>query len=451
MANRRERRAAARQGDATTICSSAAALTAQGRLEEAVKRYRQALAADPRSPIAHNNLASVLSSLGRVDEAVTHLRQALIASPRSGEIHNNLGNALRRLCMTEAAVSHYHEAIALIPDFPEAHLNLGTALRALGRAEEAAGILRRLIALQPGHVDAMLQLGLVLLDLGLVVEALEQAEAASRFADRPGFSHYTLGVLLARAGATDAARVCLEAHLAADPQDSDGVALLLASLGFAPLPERASDIRIQHLYAERALAWDDAASGPFGYRGAALVADALTRLIGEPRRLAIADAGCGTGLVGALLRDQASRLEGVDLSAAMLAKAREKQVYDALHEDDLVRFLDARPAAFDVVTCAATLIHFGDLAPAFAAAARALRAQGLFIATLFPADDMPDGYAVAAFDGLAEGSCYRHGRDYVAATAASAGFEVAILENAVHEFQNREARIGLVVGLRRRA
>ena len=134
----------------------------------------------------------------------------------------------------------------------------------------------------------------------------------------------------------------------------------------------------------------------------------------------------------------------------MLAKAREKQVYDTLHQDDLVHFLNARPAAFDVVACAATLIHFGDLAPAFTAAAHALRDNGLFIATLFPADDTPDGYVVAAFDGLAEGSCYRHGRSYVAGAAAAAGFDVAILEDAVHEFHHRKARTGLVIGLRRR-
>ena len=50
MANRRERRAAAKQGDATTICASAVALKAQGRLQEAVKRYRLALSIDPGSP-----------------------------------------------------------------------------------------------------------------------------------------------------------------------------------------------------------------------------------------------------------------------------------------------------------------------------------------------------------------------------------------------------------------
>ena len=51
------------------------------------------------------------------------------------------------------------------------------------------------------------------------------------------------------------------------------------------------------------------------------------------------DLGCGTGLVGERLRKMVRRLEGVDLSEAMLAEARRKQIYDRLHKGDLTQFL----------------------------------------------------------------------------------------------------------------
>ena len=40
-----------------------------------------------------------------------------------------------------------------------------------------------------------------------------------------------------------------------------------------------------------------------------------------PRQLSILDLGCGTGLAGAAFKPLAARLDGVDLSPAMIEKA----------------------------------------------------------------------------------------------------------------------------------
>ncbi|NVO12856.1 MAG: tetratricopeptide repeat protein [Rhodoplanes sp.] len=446
--NRRDRRAGAKQGNVDAICAAAAALKAQGRLEEAVQRYREALAVAPRSAIAHNNLANVLTLLGRIDEAAGHLRQALAASPTAVEVHNNLGNALKRLGDTTGAIAHYRAAIAAKPDYADAHLNLGSTLTTLGETEAAIAHLHTALRLRPFHTETHVQLGLALADRGDTVAALGCAEIAARAAEEPGFPHRLLGVLLARCGALDAARACFDAAQARDPTD-DGIALLLAGIGAAPLPARISDRQNAAIYAERAGRWDAGASGPTGYRGATLVAEALARLVPDAP-LDIADAGCGTGLVGALVKPRARKLDGVDLSDAMLAQARAKGIYDALHRADLIEYLAARPAAYDAITCAATLIHFGDLAPALAAAAAALRDNGVLVATLFPDDRNPDGFSVGSLDGLAQGGCFVHGRGYVTGAAAAAGFAVELLDEAVHEHQLGRPRTALVVGLRRR-
>ena len=52
------------------------------------------------------------------------------------------------------------------------------------------------------------------------------------------------------------------------------------------------------------------------------------------------------------------------------------------------------------ILAAAVLIHFGNLRPLVEAAARSLRAQGLFVFTLFPGEAGHD-YAVAASGPLA--------------------------------------------------
>ena len=58
--------------------------------------------------------------------------------------------------------------------------------------------------------------------------------------------------------------------------------------------------------------------------------------------------------------------------------------------------------------------------PAFAAAHRSLRENGLFIFTLFPHED-DDAYGVEAYGGFAEGGCYRHGRGRQTAPPSQAG------------------------------
>jgi predicted TPR repeat methyltransferase len=447
--NRKQRRLAAKSQDVQTICRLAATLKAQGRLDEAAEKYRLALKVNPRTAGAHNNLANLLREQGHLDEAIKHYNAALELEPASPETCNNLGNAVKERGRFDVAITLYRDAIRMRPDFAEAHNNLGTALVITGQFNEAIAHYRRALELDPRYTEARLNLGLAYADQGQHVEALEQAETASRSAQDPSFPHHLMGVLLARTGCPDGARVCFDAYLARDPEDRYGVRLMLAGLGHVAMPERASASQLDRIYARRATSWDRGAAGDFGYRGADLVGQMLDRFAPDRGALDIADAGCGTGLVGARIAQRAGRLVGIDMSEPMLEKAREKGVYHRLHQGDLVSFLNNHPQSFDAVTCAATLIHFGDLRAAFMAAASSLRAGGLFIFTLFPNESDASTFAVASLDGLAQGGCYAHGRDYVARLAEETGFAVEVLEAQVHEYFRTKERMGLVVVLRR--
>jgi len=133
----------------------------------------------------------------------------------------------------------------------------------------------------------------------------------------------------------------------------------------------------------------------------------------------IADLGCGTGLCGPLLKPWARSLVGCDLSAAMLARAAPRQVYDELLKAELVQFLAERPGAFDVLVSADTLIYFGELEPVFAAAQAALRSGGVFVFTLEAlADESPTGYR------LTQSGRFAHSLAALRARLAAAGFAV---------------------------
>jgi Flp pilus assembly protein TadD len=49
----------------------------EGRFEEAIRHFGDALRFDPRDADAHYHLATVLGLQGRLEEAVAHYRQAL--------------------------------------------------------------------------------------------------------------------------------------------------------------------------------------------------------------------------------------------------------------------------------------------------------------------------------------------------------------------------------------
>src|SRR5699024_10679782 len=141
----------------------------------------------------------------------------------------------------------------------------------------------------------------------------------------------------------------------------------------------------------------------------------LTRHLPESECLDMLDAGCGTGLCAPLLRAHASHLVGVDLSSGMIEKARQRGGYDELVVAELTAFMQDRPASFDVIVSADTLIYFGDLTPVMHAASQALRPGGRLAFTLEAAAD--DTAQIV----LGPSGRYQHGRDHLLHVLDQAG------------------------------
>lgn len=444
--NRHQRRALASSKDPQNLARVAAHHKRSGRIDQAEAAYREAIARDPRCYEAHNNLGSLLVRAGRYSEATVHFAHAWKINPKDAQIAFNLAVGLSAQQRFTEAVPAYRAAIALNPASADAQSGLAFSLTQLAEYAEAERHFAAALALDPLHLEARINLGLALVDQGKVVEAFEQAQILSRAETVPGFPHRAFGILLARAGCPDGAKLCFENHLARHPADRDDIAMLLASVGGA-LPERASDGQITKLYDERANNWDHGAANATSYQGHRLVVAALEHL-NVLRADTVVDTGCGTGLVGELLRPHARRLIGIDISAPMLAQARQKNAYDELHCGDLIDYLAGHPDSCDIIASAATLIHFGDLDAVFAGAARCLRSGGHFVFTAFPNDDDPAAVAVGTLNGLAQGGCFRHGPDYIAGLAAKHGFEVALMSREVHEYSRKAPILALVVALK---
>lgn len=93
----------------------------QGRLEDAAECYRQGVAVDPGSALAHFNLGSVLDELGELASARDALRSALRLDPNYADAHYNLALVYEKLGSPTQARLHWRRYLELDPHSPWAN------------------------------------------------------------------------------------------------------------------------------------------------------------------------------------------------------------------------------------------------------------------------------------------------------------------------------------------
>jgi predicted TPR repeat methyltransferase len=425
--------------------------TRAGKSDDACWALEQYCAADNDDPAVLSDFGEMLRVRDRLDQSLTVLRRATHLAPTMPIAWVNYGNALQQSRDFQPAAKAYEKAVSLNPRSAEAHQNLGCALYEQRYYEEAISSFRHALALKADLVESQISLSRALLELGKAAEAILAAEAVPQDKVEAPAMQYSLAVVFARCGRQQEARALLEDCRRKDPNDRQGAGLFLAAMGFERMLARAPDALLDKLYADRARSWDRGTNGLQPYRGADLVAAAFAKMTEGQAGLDVLDAGCGTGLVGPKVRPKAKRLEGVDLSQPMLDQADAKNCYDSLERHDLVAYMEARPAAYDAIVSAATLIHFGDLRPVLDAAAVTLRLGGCFVFTVFPNEQNAEDVVIGTLDGFAQGGCFAHSAAYVVRIANATGFDVEAMTTEVHEHHNDRPKMGLVVALRRRA
>ena len=436
-------------GNAMYYMNHGNVLRQTGHMQAALASFDQAIAMAPDFADAHVLRGNTLHELQQLEAAVASFDRALALRPQDVVVCFNRGNALRALGQWEAAIASFDQALAVDPHCAEAYVNRGLTQRALQQFDAAMASFDRAIALRSDFAEAYLNRGLTLQEFSSTPAGLEDAirmfDKACQLLPNAPEQHLCHAMALAKAQRLVEAEAAARRALAADTNDSSGARMFLAALGAVPMPDKIPDALLHKLYDAKASVWDTDANAH--YQGAELVGRALLAQQ-RARAMDVLDAGCGTGLVGVLVRSLAARLDGVDMSQPMLDRAREKAVYDTLACGDMVALMRQHPQQYDAVVSAATLVHFASLQGIFEAAATTLRPGGLFIFTVFPNDKNPAGFAVDHLDGMAQGGIYVHGRDYLHTLARQTGFAVQGMELAIHEYEaNEQPKMCLLVSL----
>lgn len=346
---------------------------------------------------------------GRLAAAERSFLDSLAHLPGRVSTLVNLAAVRLRLSRPAEALQAADEVLAQAHDERDGWLHRSTALAQLGRTQEALAAYDRLLQIDP--------------------------ELAQAWVDR--------GSLLREMHRLDEAARCFERAIALGA-DNELTRYYLASVSPTPVPPTAPRAYVETLFDTYADDFNHHLVDTLGYQAHTVLAEPLPRLLPGVVSRAM-DLGCGTGLCGPMLRPLVRELTGVDLSAAMLDKARGLGVYDQLVHGDIVEHLvqrqQAGAAPLDLVVATDVFIYVGALEAVFASVRPQLAPGGLFC---FSVELAPEPRADVV---LQPSLRYAHGQTYLEGLAREHGLSVVHRLRQPVRRDQREAIDGLFLYL----
>jgi tetratricopeptide (TPR) repeat protein len=279
--------------DGSQLTRDAHALKAQGRLDDAIALYRQALAVSG-SAVAEHNLAGALGDAGRWREAEPHLRQSFAKGNDAPETWLVLARCLQGLGRLDESDAAFREALKRRPHYADAHRELAqlrwmrmgdfaaatsdldaalraaprdpgliivkaSALEFAGRLHEAHALLDTLAAANPGDAYLLTLAAQAAVNLGKPDLALPRAEAAARLAPSELVPRITLiETLLASGDAQRASHLAEQLRISA-PDNQHAIALQATAWRLL------GDPRYRTLHDYDALVWSSLIDTPAGW------------------------------------------------------------------------------------------------------------------------------------------------------------------------------------------
>ena len=389
------------------------------RYEDAKHAYLKAAALNPDDVIALSNLAGLCFEAGRYEEGLDVCNRALKRQPDYANALIHRGNILSSLNRHHEAETAYRLALKSVPDDPLVLFNLAYTLMTLGKTDESERIYRQLLEIVPDDEEYLFA----------YASFLEKREAFDKAAEiylrllkiKPDdTTHITLsGCLynLLLQEKTERVMALTDEWLSLFPENPAALHMF-ETLKPSREVKRASAAYVRELFDAFADSFDSVLEG-LSYQAPALIAAAVKEIdfFHPPETL---DLGCGTGLCGAAMaanKIPLATLTGVDLSSGMLEKAKKRELYTELCQEDIITFLPLYPDRFDLVVSADVLTYLGDLSAVFSGLSAAVKSGGRIVFTVSENTRSDEEYA------MEPSGRFMHGKKYILGELEKNGFK----------------------------
>ncbi len=346
---------------------------------------------------------------------LANLRSAILDAPDNLSLKFELAGLLVQAGNAEEAM-HCLADLAQQPLDPSLHLQLANLYRLNNQNQLAMDVLRESLTTTPTDHQAWVLLYHTLVDAAMI----------------------------------DEAQAHLEHWLEIDPGNALAT-YLLPSLKELPMPERAPPAFVTSSYTSLVANYDRLLTVDH-YHGSEVFSKLMTDSLGKPelyrqidgQRQGV-DLGCGTGALGAVLRNYANHIVGVDLSPEMLAVAQQTQCYDQLICADMIDFLRQSTDSMDVIVAAESFNYFGNLTELVSLCLAALKQDGWLIFSLQQGPLAEDGYY------LLPNGTFMHSPQYLVEQLGEAGLAGGSIRRVVIREPKNQNVWALLVAVQRPA
>ena len=174
------------------------ALADEGKLNEALPHYQQAVKLNPNGAEAYCNWAVALARLGQPEAARQQFQQALAINPQDSLAHEKLAQLLAADGQIQAALKEYEIASQLRPADPDLHFDYGLLLASDHQLAPAIEQFQASLQLDPSNLDTWQHLGIALAMSGQLTEALEAFQQVVQARGDNIEAHFNLAMVYER-------------------------------------------------------------------------------------------------------------------------------------------------------------------------------------------------------------------------------------------------------------
>lgn len=328
-----------------------------GRFSEAEKGYRELLKKKPDWGQVLNALGNLFLDQDRPEKAKAVFEKAAGLNPPDLSSCYNLGRLKQLENDHQGAISVYRSMLEQQPDAGIVWNNLGVAYRETGKKDDAIASFQAAVRLAPGMAEAWNNLGVAQDELNLTENALNSYRKAIEIQPDYASPHLNLGISLQKSEQFREAEKHYNKVLDLQPANKTAL-FMLQSIRGEETPDAAPVEHVRSIFDQCAENFETILVEKLEYKTPELLFNLVRPYLTD--QMTILDLGCGTGLGAQLYRPFAMSLTGVDVSAKMLEKAFEKNIYDRLEVFDVLQDW-AFPAKFDLIYSSDVFVYFGNL------------------------------------------------------------------------------------------